>query len=77
MWLWETALQRGLRPCQYYEEGAAVYLQFRDRIHGLRASGSIGACIADHTHDIILVTGDGSIQMNLQELQTIITINGN
>ena len=27
--------------------------------------------------DLILVTGDGSIQMNLQELQTIITINGN
>ena len=38
--------------------------------YGLPAS--IGACIADHTHDIILVTGDGSIQMNLQELQTVI-----
>lgn len=38
--------------------------------YGLPAA--IGACIADHTHDIILVTGDGSIQMNLQELQTVI-----
>ena len=38
--------------------------------YGLPAS--IGACIADSTHDIILVTGDGSIQMNLQELQTVI-----
>ena len=26
--------------------------------------------------DLILVTGDGSMQMNLQELQTIITQNG-
>ncbi|MBS6913877.1 MAG: thiamine pyrophosphate-binding protein [Clostridium sp.] len=32
----------------------------------------IGACIAGSDHDIILVTGDGSIQMNLQELQTVI-----
>ena len=32
----------------------------------------IGACMADHSQDLILVTGDGSIQMNLQELQTII-----
>lgn len=38
--------------------------------YGLPAS--IGACIADSSHDIILVTGDGSIQMNLQELQTVI-----
>ena len=32
----------------------------------------IGACVADHSQDLICVTGDGSIQMNLQELQTII-----
>ena len=38
--------------------------------YGLPAS--IGACIAGSDHDIILVTGDGSIQMNLQELQTVI-----
>lgn len=34
---------------------------------------AIGACIADNYKDIALVTGDGSIQMNLQELQTIVT----
>ena len=39
--------------------------------YGLPAS--IGACVADHTHDIILITGDGSIQMNLQELETVIS----
>lgn len=43
----------------------------------------IGACMAVHdpefegdgmsVHDIILLTGDGSIQMNIQELQTIIS----
>ena len=38
--------------------------------YGLPAA--IGCCVADHTRDIILVTGDGSIQMNIQELQTVI-----
>ncbi|SET79132.1 acetolactate synthase-1/2/3 large subunit [[Clostridium] aminophilum] len=38
--------------------------------YGLPAS--IGCCIADHTKDVILITGDGSLQMNLQELQTVI-----
>lgn len=39
---------------------------------GYDLPAAIGACAADHSQDIILVTGDGSIQMNLQELQTII-----
>lgn len=34
---------------------------------------AIGACIGKGKRDIVLVTGDGSIQMNLQELQTIVT----
>jgi acetolactate synthase-1/2/3 large subunit len=38
--------------------------------YGLPAA--IGCCVADHSQDIILVTGDGSIQMNIQELQTVI-----
>lgn len=38
--------------------------------YGLPAA--IGACIADHSQDIVLITGDGSIQMNLQELQTVV-----
>jgi acetolactate synthase-1/2/3 large subunit len=39
------------------------------------AAGRVGvdeACTVDHPGDIILLTGDGSIQMNLQELQTIV-----
>ena len=39
---------------------------------GYDLPAAIGAYRADHTKDIILVTGDGSMQMNLQELQTII-----
>lgn len=38
--------------------------------YGLPAA--IGASFAEKGQDIILVTGDGSIQMNLQELQTVI-----
>jgi acetolactate synthase-1/2/3 large subunit len=39
---------------------------------GYDLPAAIGACVAEQGEDIILVTGDGSIQMNLQELQTII-----
>ena len=38
---------------------------------GYDLPAAIGACVADHKKDTICVTGDGSIQMNLQELQTI------
>ncbi|MGL5434349.1 MAG: thiamine pyrophosphate-binding protein [Lachnospiraceae bacterium] len=40
---------------------------------GYDLPAAIGACAAQgNSQDIILLTGDGSIQMNLQELQTII-----
>jgi acetolactate synthase-1/2/3 large subunit len=38
---------------------------------GYDLPASIGACIGTHQSDIICLAGDGSIQMNLQELQTI------
>ena len=63
---------RGGRTCLCNEEGTAVYQQFGHCFHGYDLPAAIGAWVADHTKDIILVTGDGSIQMNLQELQTII-----
>ena len=40
---------------------------------GYDLPAAIGACIANGRKSTICVTGDGSIQMNLQELQTIIT----
>ncbi|MBS4984185.1 MAG: thiamine pyrophosphate-binding protein [Hungatella hathewayi] len=39
---------------------------------GYDLPAAIGACMADSSQDIVLLTGDGSIQMNIQELQTII-----
>lgn len=39
---------------------------------GFDLPGAIGACVAAGGKRTILITGDGSIQMNLQELQTII-----
>jgi acetolactate synthase-1/2/3 large subunit len=38
---------------------------------GFDLPGAIGACIGGGKKRTILITGDGSIQMNLQELQTI------
>lgn len=39
---------------------------------GYDLPAAIGACMAERGRDIVLLTGDGSIQMNIQELQTII-----
>lgn len=39
---------------------------------GYDLPAAIGACIAAGKREIICISGDGSIQMNLQELQTII-----
>lgn len=39
---------------------------------GYDLPAAIGACYANNKKNIICVTGDGSIQMNIQELQTII-----
>jgi acetolactate synthase-1/2/3 large subunit len=39
---------------------------------GFGLPGAIGAYYADPSKDIILIAGDGGIQMNIQELQTII-----
>ncbi len=39
---------------------------------GYDLPAAIGACVASQGHEIVCVSGDGSIQMNLQELQTII-----
>ena len=39
---------------------------------GYDLPAAIGACFAIGKKDTVCLTGDGSIQMNLQELQTII-----
>ena len=42
---------------------------------GYDLPAAIGACKALNDAEIVCITGDGSIQMNLQELQTIVTNN--
>ncbi len=44
---------------------------------GFELPGAIGAAIADKKKKIICLAGDGSIMMNLQELQTIKSLNLN
>ena len=39
---------------------------------GYDLPAAIGACLANNKKDTICITGDGSIQMNIQELQTIV-----
>ena len=60
---------------------AAYYIGKRQRFImncGLSSMGydlpaAIGACVANDRNPIICIAGDGSIMMNLQELQTIVT----
>ncbi len=40
---------------------------------GYDLPAAIGACVALGIREVVCLTGDGSIQMNLQELQTILT----
>lgn len=40
---------------------------------GYDLPAAIGACVANQCHSVVCIAGDGSIQMNLQELQTIVT----
>ena len=59
----------------------AQFLKFRKPRHWLTSGGlgtmgvglpyAIGACVAHPDNPVVCVTGDGSIQMNIQELQTI------
>lgn len=39
---------------------------------GYDLPAAIGACVANHFNDVICLAGDGSLQMNIQELQTVI-----
>lgn len=57
----------------------SIKIRGRQRFHcnvgcasmGYDLPAAIGACVANDKKRIVLITGDGSIMMNLQELQTI------
>lgn len=40
---------------------------------GYDLPAAIGACVGNDNKEVICIAGDGSVQMNLQELQTIVT----
>jgi acetolactate synthase-1/2/3 large subunit len=42
---------------------------------GYSLPASVGASVSDRKSDVICIVGDGSLQMNIQELQTLVTNN--
>ena len=54
-------------------EGVRVFANQGCAAMGYGLPASIGACVSNENGKTVCVTGDGSIQMNLQELQTIVT----
>jgi len=53
------------------KQGQRLYTNSGCASMGYDLPAAIGACIASQHQQVICITGDGSIQMNLQELQTI------
>ena len=57
----------------YIKKGQRFIINSAIASMGYCLPAAIGACIAKGAKDVTLISGDGSIQMNLQELQTIVT----
>lgn len=60
-----------VRQCGVDQEGQRLWGNTNCGTMGYDLPGAIGAAVASQK-DVYCVTGDGSIQMNLQELQTIV-----
>ena len=56
-------------------EGARMFWNSGCAAMGYDLPASIGACIGSGGKDVVCLAGDGSIQMNIQELQTLIHFN--
>lgn len=54
-------------------KGVRVFANQGCAAMGYGLPAAIGACVSNENGKTVCVTGDGSIQMNLQELQTIVT----
>lgn len=54
-------------------KGVRVFANQGCAAMGYGLPAAIGACVSNEDGKTVCVTGDGSIQMNLQELQTIVT----
>ncbi len=57
----------------YISEGQRFLMNCALSSMGYELPAAIGACVADRGRPLICIAGDGSMQMNLQELQTILT----
>lgn len=57
----------------YIKKGQRFIMNCALSSMGYDLPAAIGACIANQCREIICIAGDGSMQMNLQELQTIRT----
>lgn len=57
------------------KQGVRVFANQGCAAMGYGLPAAIGACTANEKGKTICITGDGSIQMNIQELQTIVTNN--
>jgi acetolactate synthase-1/2/3 large subunit len=55
------------------KKGVRVFANQGCAAMGYDLPAAIGACVSNKNGRTILITGDGSIQMNIQELQTIVT----
>ena len=55
------------------KKGVRVFANQGCAAMGYGLPASIGACVSNDKGRTVCVTGDGSIQMNLQELQTLVT----
>jgi acetolactate synthase-1/2/3 large subunit len=53
------------------KEGQRLFWNSGCASMGYDLPAAIGACIGTHRSDVICLAGDGSIQMNIQELQTV------
>lgn len=56
----------------YLKKGQRLWTNSGCATMGYDLPGAIGACKASNDDEIICIAGDGSIMMNLQELQTIV-----
>lgn len=56
----------------YIKQGQRFITNPNTASMGFCLPASIGVCVASGGKDVVCVTGEGSLQMNLQELQTII-----
>ncbi|MEA4888112.1 MAG: thiamine pyrophosphate-binding protein [Clostridiaceae bacterium] len=58
--------------CAIVKKGTRVIINSGAASMGYDLPAAIGGCLGNHRKPVICLSGDGSIQMNIQELQTIV-----